>query len=120
MEAFPFRATIVDQTIVIQAERDEFEKCIRWGYLRHAEQRDADMRKLDPRSTDEKTPQGKDAAASSIADYFETCGNLRSMSQEFHRFLEERVRPNHYYKVKLSAYLDLALVRVWGECSETT
>jgi hypothetical protein len=61
-----------------------------------------------------------DVARGGIADYFEACGQLRRLSRGFGRFLETKVRPNHYYKVKLAAYLELALVRVWGECSETS
>jgi|GEM_PF-2104971 len=60
-----------------------------------------------------------DVARGGIADYFEVCGRLRPLSKGFRRFLESEVRPNHYYKVKLAAYLELSLVRAWGECSET-
>jgi hypothetical protein len=58
-------------------------------------------------------------ARGGIADYFELCGNMMKQSRRFAQFLEQKVRPNHYYKVKLAAYLELALVRAFGEASET-
>lgn len=58
-------------------------------------------------------------ARGGIADYFGLCGNMMTQSKHFAQFLEQVVRPNHYYKVKLIAYLELALVRAWGERSET-
>jgi hypothetical protein len=60
-----------------------------------------------------------DKARGGIADYFERCGQLKKRSKHLSRFLEEKVRPTHYYKVKLATYLELALVRAWGERSET-
>lgn len=60
-----------------------------------------------------------DKARGGLADYFELCGNMMTQSKPFADFLEKKVRQNHYYKVKLIAYLELALVRAWGELSET-
>lgn len=60
-----------------------------------------------------------DRARGEVADYFERCGQRIQQSKRFTQFLEEKVRSNHYFKVKLVAYLELALARVWGEASET-
>jgi hypothetical protein len=60
-----------------------------------------------------------DRARGDVADYFERCGQRIQQSKQFAKFLEEKVRPNHYFKVKLVAYLELALARAWGEASET-
>lgn len=60
-----------------------------------------------------------DHARGGVADYFDTAGKQAAESRSCRRFLKRHVRPNHYYKLKLSAYLDLALVRCWGPTSET-
>lgn len=58
-------------------------------------------------------------ARGGMADYFELCGNMMERSRYFAEFLERKVRKNHYYKVKIIAYLELACVRALGETSET-
>ena len=60
-----------------------------------------------------------DKARGGVADYFHQCGNLRARSPEFAQFLEQEVRANHYYRLKLVAYLEIALVRAIGEFAET-
>jgi hypothetical protein len=47
------------------------------------------------------------------------CGDLMTQSKAFQEFLEQKVRANHYYRVKLIAYLEVALVRALGERAET-
>jgi hypothetical protein len=60
-----------------------------------------------------------DRARAGVADYFDRYSKMATASRPCRRFLEKDVRPNHYYKLKLSAYLDLVLVRCWGPTSET-
>jgi diguanylate cyclase (GGDEF)-like protein len=60
-----------------------------------------------------------DKARGGLADYFSLCGDLMLQTPAFADFLEEKVRPNHYYKVKIVAYLELALLRAIGDKVET-
>lgn len=62
VESFPYRAILAGRSTVVEPEHDEFEKCVRWGYICYAEQRDADIWHFDPRSECENTPQNKSAA----------------------------------------------------------
>jgi len=50
-------------------------------------------------------------ARDGVADYFHQCGIRRARSAKFERFLEHEVRANHYYRVKIVAYLEIALSR---------
>ena len=56
-----------------------------------------------------------DGGRAGVADYFDLCARLRIYSSDFARFLEERVRPNHYPHLKLVTYLELAYVRGLGQ-----
>jgi hypothetical protein len=50
-------------------------------------------------------------AHAGLADYFHQCGRRRAGHPEFEQFLEHEVRANHYYRVKVVAYLEIALAR---------
>ena len=81
---------------------------------------DTDKRPLRERSI--LAPEQFDAfdnARGGVADYFDTCGMLATHSEQFAKFWHDRIRPNHYYKLKIAAYLELALARAWGPRSET-
>jgi len=50
-------------------------------------------------------------ARAGLTDYFHQCGSQRTRWPEFAQFLEREVRAHHYYRVKLVAYLEIALAR---------
>jgi len=53
-----------------------------------------------------------------VADYFHQCGSRRARSAKFARFLEREVRVNHYYRIKIVAYLEIALSRARADFPE--
>jgi len=67
-----------------------------------------------PRARSIMTPEEFDVfhrARAGLADYFHQCGRRRARWPEFEQFLEHEVRANHYYRVKIVAYLEIALAR---------
>lgn len=50
-------------------------------------------------------------ARAGLADYFHPCARRRARWPEFAQFLEHEVRANHYYRVKIVAYLEITLAR---------
>jgi len=74
-----------------------------------------------PRQRSVLTPEEFDAfdvARGGVADYFNSCGYLRQRSPGFSEFLESRVRSNHYQKLKMVTYLEIALVGALGQSNE--
>ncbi|TAL05649.1 MAG: hypothetical protein EPO07_03275 [Verrucomicrobia bacterium] len=43
---FPFSAKVADKAVILQADCDDLEKSIRWGYIRHADQIKGDFEAL--------------------------------------------------------------------------
>ncbi len=72
-----------------------------------------------PRARSILTPEEFDVfhrARAGLADYFHQCGRARW--PEFEQFLEREVRANHYYRIKIVAYLEIALARARADFPE--
>jgi hypothetical protein len=57
-------------------------------------------------------------ARAGLADYFHHCGTWQARLAKFKWFLEREVRANHYYRVKMVAYLEIALARARADFPE--
>jgi hypothetical protein len=57
-------------------------------------------------------------ARTGLADYFHQCGTRQARSGKFKRFLEREVRANHYYRLKIIAYLEIAIARARADFPE--
>ena len=65
---FPFKATVADNSTVVQAESDDFEKSIRWGYIRHDQQRNGDIENSDAYQSGESSADGLKSKIPSVAE----------------------------------------------------